>query len=157
MDYTYTYDKPVNPSKLDRELKSSSLASSYKGLYTVGTAVNVVFSVDLPQLSINDLDALVNGHNVVDQEAFVAGKIHKAKEFGANLVVEFGTRNILAALTTAEITEMMITLEPVISALGTGSLNVAVSEMDKITPTALIPIELITEYKTKILAFLASI
>jgi hypothetical protein len=156
MDFILTYDKTINAPKLDKEIRALNI-SGYKGLYSVGTKVKVVFTAEIPQTDTNSVELAVTNHSVSDPAAYVSGKIIKAREFGTGVIVEFGTRNVMAGLTTAQISDMMALLNPVIASLVTGSLNVAVAEIDKITPNAILTAELKAEYRAKIIAFLMTL
>lgn len=155
-DFTYTFDKPINATKLDREIRCLNIPT-YKGFHTVGIKLKVVFSAEITQLDINALTTLVDSHNTADTMSYISGKIMKAREFGAGLIVEFGTRNIMAGLSTAQIASMMVKLNPIIAALNTGSLNVAVAVIDSLTADAILTTELIAEYRTKIVNFIATL
>jgi hypothetical protein len=157
MSTTYAFIKDINPTKLQKEIKASAIGSKFLGISTVGNKATFHFNAELITNEYSTLTDILDDHSTTDASAHVSGKILKAREFGTNLIVEFGTRNILAGLTTEQISSMMALLNPVISALVTGSLNVAVAEIDKVTPDAILTAELIAEYRAKIVAFLATL
>lgn len=150
------YTKIINPRKLDRKLKEKAI-SNYKGLYTIGGDTYLVYKDETTAGEIAIFDDEVNSHNPSDLENELANTIRAAKKFGDDLIVEFGTRNMLEGLTTAQIGQIVQDLGPVISALSTGSLNVAYAAMDSLQPTELLTQELIDLYKGKVAAFLLSL
>ena len=151
MEYSYSIN--CNTPKLIKEIKTLDIVG-FVGVYTVGQDVKVVFENGLGTEDKSNLDNLVVNHSNLDQEAYVASKIVRAKEFGQKIIVEFGTRNVLAGLTTPQIAQVMSKLSDLVTALSTGSLNVAVAAIDAIEPDELLSVELISQYRVKIVEFL---
>ena len=155
MEYSYT--KNANAPKLIKEVKALNLPG-FVGVYTIGQDVRVIFEPALSAGNKNTLDLTVDSHtNDPDPETYVISKIAKAKEFGDDLIKEFGARNVLQGLTTEQISLVMMKLSGLVTALNTGSLNVAVAAIDAIEPDALLTTELIASYRAKIVSFLSTL
>ena len=153
----YSYLKNTNAPKLLKELRALNLPG-FNGIYTVGQDVKVVFASALSTENKATLDITVDSHtNDPDPEAYVTEKIAKAKEFGDSIIMEFAARNVIQGLTTEQIGLVMNKLAGLITALNTGSLNVAIGAIDAVEPDQLITVELIAQYRAKIVSFLATI
>lgn len=153
----YSYVKNVNAPKLLKEIKALNLPN-FSGIYTRGQDVRTIFELSLSPENKNILDLAVDAHtNDPDPEAYVSAKIVKAREFGNTLIVEFGARNIILGLSTGQIRQVMNKLSDLTTALSTGSLNVAVDEIDSLQPDTILTTELIAEYRAKITSFLATL
>ena len=102
-----------------------------------------------------DLDALIANHTTTDINTIVVKKILAAMDFGRNLIAEYGASNVLAGLTISQIQSIMTATAAVQSALSTGSLYVAISEINNIVPDGtIITTEKLTEVRNKIEDFL---
>jgi len=152
----YEYSKDINSDKLNREVKAI-LGNIITGVRTNGIQVFIDVSRELDLVEWDVLSGLVTAHSPFDVNAHVSNKIIKAMDFGKSLMVEFGTRNVIAGLTTPQIQALIHKVMPLISALNTGSLNVAIEEIDTIEPDEILTAETIAVYRAKIVAFLATL
>lgn len=65
-------------------------------------------------------------------QTYIVGVILSASDFGSNLMAQFGSENVLMGLTQDQMDQCLTTLEPVIIALVSGSLKIAISRMNKV-------------------------
>lgn len=95
----YDFNKTCNLNKLSGELKNLPLGyiESKNGVTSV-FMVNELLTEEYALLS-----SIVSAHTVFDMFAYVGGVISDASNFGFSLVSEFGTRNVIAGKTEAEI------------------------------------------------------
>lgn len=86
-----------------------------------------------------------------------AEKVELSIKFGQSLIKEFGGRNVDANVPTVVVKSIMTKLEPVLDALTSGSLNLAIHEIDLITPDEYLSAETIAYFRQKIVDFLATL
>lgn len=88
-------------------------------------------------------------------EEVIKRKILAAMEFGRNLMAEYGSQNVLAGFTLEQIQDIMARTSKVQAALSTGSLYVALVELDAVeTDEVVVTTARITECRNKIQAYL---
>lgn len=153
--YCYNYVKAINADKLDVELKHSSLPYVY--LETVGDKVKLWMRVDLTSEQVSSLDSIMESHTtleMVDPGAIVRDKIVKAMEFGRNFIVSYAADNIMAGYSLADIQKILERTTTITTALTTGSLYVALDELNKLQPDELITEATITKYRHKLQDYL---
>lgn len=139
----YSINKTVNIQKLIGELSAFPIVSI--------TPEHVTTSVELTQQQVTDMEAIITAHNPVDAFQLVRNRILNAMEFGRGIIAEYGASNVLANLTIAEIQTTMTATEKVQSALNTGSMYVAIQEINAIVPDGvLITTAKLTEVRNKI-------
>lgn len=68
------------------------------------------------------------------QLAYVKAKISAARVFGIGLVTTYGASNVLAGLNLAQVQYVMEKTSKIVAALNTGSLYVAIAEINAIEP-----------------------
>lgn len=83
-------------------------------------------------------------------------KVRKAMSFGRDLIAEFGGLNVDSNLSTATIKSILEELKPITEALLTGSLNVALYEIDNLQ-SQYISDDVKNYFKTKIISFLVQL
>lgn len=84
----------------------------------------------------------------------VNSRIRAAMEFGKQLMVEYGTKNVLAGYTTAQILAIADKLSKLQSLLLSGSVYAALEEINALVPDANVTQESIDEFKAKVKNFL---
>lgn len=85
----------------------------------------------------------------------VQGRIQSAKDFGSTLMVEYATSNVLAGFNVSQIQDIMNRTQKVADALNSGSLYVAIEELNALTTDAtLITPAKVTTYRNKIQRYL---
>ncbi len=150
----YSYTKVVNTDKLDSELKVTNLPYAY--LEVNGTdQLRVWMNQDLSVEQESALTMLIQGHDSsegpVDPVKTIANKIFAAMNFGRGVIAEYGARNILAGFTVEQIQEILNRTIHVAAALNTGSLYVAIDELNKVqTDDLLITPATVKYYRNKI-------
>lgn len=132
--YSYSFDKTYNLDKLTKEIDAAHIPMISMDLisssnFIVNTAVQLS---NAQQLALNQVVAShVSASNIVD---VVAGKIMEARTFGIKIIMNYGAQNILAGYPVSIIQEIMIRTAKVQGALNTGSLYVAINEINAIVP-----------------------
>lgn len=73
-----------------------------------------------------------------DPVAYVATKISAARIFGIEIVTYYGASNVLKGLSVEQVQEVMATTSKIVAALNTGSLYVAIAEINAVVPDGVI-------------------
>lgn len=144
----YSYTKVVNTDKLEAEIKITGLPYCY--LETVGVdKLYVWMNEELSSTQESILTSVVQNHTTsmtVSPAELIKQKIIAAMAFGRELIAEYGATNVLAGYSIEEIQEIMDKTARVQVALNTGSLYVALAELDAVE----IDGSIITEEKMEI-------
>lgn len=153
----YSYIKVVNTDKLEAEIKLTNLPYCY--LETVGAdRVYIWMSEELSNGQELILTNLINDHSieiVIQPAELVKQKILAAMSFGRGLIAEYGASNVLSGYSIEQIRDIMNRTYKVQNALNTGSLYVALTELDNIeTDDSVITEEKILHFKHKIQDYL---
>jgi hypothetical protein len=143
--YSYSYNKEYNLEKLNLEIAAAGIPMMSMDLisnthFVVNTAV---------QLSNNQqavLNQVVASHVPISTLLdTVANRILAARSFGTRVIARYGAANVLAGYSIEQIQEITIKTAKVQAALNTGSLYVAITEINNIQPDGV----LITTEKLK--------
>lgn len=91
----------------------------------------------------------------VDPSDIVKAKIRAARVFGQDLIYQYGTHNVMSGFTVEQIQSIMDRTTRIVAALTTGSLYVAIAELNAIeTDDIVITPDVIKTYRNKIEDFL---
>lgn len=130
--FKYRYSKIYDLNKLIQEISdvgipmmSMDLINSHE--FIVNTAE------ELNGSQVSALNSVVSSHvSTTNMEDIVAGKISAARAFGNKLIAQYGAQNVLAGYDIATIQMIMEKTAKVLVALNTGSLYVAITELNAI-------------------------
>lgn len=159
----YNYVQANNPVKLYRELNTSSVAGLISSITISGDNIDIETYDELSTSDETTLSSLIASHTTPDPTASVNKALENAMEFGHKLLLDFSTQNVLNGITQAGKTkEVLNYLINVKSAIDTGSLYVAVAEIDDLI-LAGVPVDLdpfinetiLNTFKARIIAFLS--
>lgn len=130
--FSYTFHKAYTLNKLTEEIAAAGIPMMSLDL-TSSTEFTVNVAQQLTNAQQAALNQVVGAHAAIStlQES-VAAKIMAARDFGVRLIAQYGAQNVLSGYTVEQIQEIMIRTAKVQSALNTGSLYVAISELNSI-------------------------
>ena len=140
----YFHEKTeVNPTKLFHELASLSFKDKidfYEITEKFILKANKVLTLD-EEL---ELKHLLDNHSLDYIAGDIGEVVDKAMEFGHKLLVNFSMENVILGITEAGLTEAVLDyLEPIKSAVQTGSLYLVITKIDRLIfegiPTNLSP------------------
>jgi len=149
--FEYYYTATVNPSKLNREIKSDF---PWLALSTSGASITISSTVELSVEQKETLDYLVVNHTTDDLYAAVKNSIVRATAFGQDMMAEYATKRVLRGATIEDTTSVLSKLSNIQSSLSVGSLYVALNQLGNLQPDDEIPQEDIDEFIQKISAYL---
>lgn len=132
MSIGYNFNKQVNSDKLTKEILVEELPLLF--INTLGDTVSVVMEEELTNEEIDVLSDIIINHTTTDLEVIIKNKILAAMDFGRNLMAQYGAQNVLAGYNVTQIQTIMEATEKVQAALNTGSLYVALNEIENIEP-----------------------
>lgn len=132
--YSYQFTKSYNLEKLNLEIEAAHIP-----MISMDLISSSVFVVNCAAQLTNDqlaaLNRVVAAHiastSMVD---FVASRIIAARAFGIKLIAQYGAQNVLAGYSIEIIQDVMIRTAKVQAALNSGSLYVAITEINSIVP-----------------------
>lgn len=132
----YTFQKTVNATRLKLEIIAAALPTP--SLTAVGSDLSIYFDNALSAQQESDLSDVVTAHSAVTAEDQVAPIIVSAADYGFQLVRDFGTRNVVAGKTDAEIDSILEDADTlkIGMALISGSLKYARRKVSALTPFA---------------------
>jgi len=141
----------VNLGKLTKEL--SSIADLlYMTHYE--SALTVVYSRDLNESELTQINSIVSSHTAIDYNAIVYNSISNAMDFGRQIMIEFGTENVLLGATTEQIKNVVVKLTKIQTLLVGGALHTALEELDVVEPDVFLTQQRLDSFKNKIRAYL---
>lgn len=132
--YSYPFNKAYNLEQLNLEIEAAHIPMISMDLlsptsFVVNTANQLT---NAQQLALNQVVAShIAATNLVDT---VASKIMAARAFGIKIITQYGAQNILAGYPVSVIQDIMLRTAKVQGALNTGSLYVAITEINAIVP-----------------------
>lgn len=132
--FSYTFNKPYTLEKLNNEIAAADIPMISMDLvsdtmFVINTSVQLTNS---QQLALNQV---VASHvKTTDLVNIVADKILAARAFGTRVIARYGASNVLAGYSIEVIQDIMIKTTKVQAALNTGSLYVAIQEINNIQP-----------------------
>lgn len=136
--YHYPYNKAYNLDKLNQEIAAAGIPMISMDLLS-STSFVVNTPVQLTNTQQATLNAVVAAHvATTDVVAAVAARILAARNFGVHVIARYGAQNVLAGYSIDTIQEIMIKTAKVQAALNTGSLYVAIQEINNIEPDGVI-------------------
>jgi hypothetical protein len=128
----YDYTKTVNFTKIVNEFKTSALPFDHCDCF--GDSLSVFMTRDLADGEKTTCDNIVSNHTTTDMAMYIQGKILAAMDFGKNMMSAYGAQNVMAGLTVSQVQTIMEMSAKVQTALLSGSLYVALIEINNITP-----------------------
>lgn len=150
----YVYIKSINPLKLSDELATAGFINATISVDGFDR-VTVNLPITLTTAEQASLDTIIRNHSPLDVRAIVKARILAAAAFGQDLIAEYATDNVLAGYTIPQIKVIIDKTAKVQAALRTGSLYVAIDELDAIEPDQdLVTVEKITQFRNKIQDYL---
>lgn len=143
--FHYPYTKSYSLDKLTEEISGAGIPMISMDLLSP-TQFVINTAVQLSNSQVGTLNAVVAAHiatsSLQDQ---IANRILAARNFGIRLIALYGAQNILSGYNLEQIQFIMEKTAKVQAALNTGSLYVAISELNLIEPDGV----LITTEKIK--------
>jgi hypothetical protein len=160
-----TYAAPkLNLQRFDEALRASTISSRLGYVEGYGEWVRIYLEGDdLSDEEDQLLRGLVAQASQPTAAEIIKARILAAMEFGKNLMADYGTRNVLAGLTTVEVRQVMGATQKLQAALLSGSMYVALEELSLIplplysdeTPgKVIIAPETVAEFRHRIQDFL---
>lgn len=132
--YSYEYNnKALNLTKLVGELATAGfIISSIDSISPTQYSIN--FETILSDGQKQSLDSLIAAHTVApDTLTYLTQRILDCRTFGIHLVAKYGATNIMAGYNVAIIQDIMTRTARVQAALNSGSLYVAITELNAVT------------------------
>lgn len=153
------YVKSVDVELLHAGIKlDAGITTEVTGVsYDTGEGKCWIHFIGTPLASeLTALDALITAHDSTTNAPTrsVEKAVSKAMGFGKNLMIEYAAENVLAGKTTAEVKTISDKLIDLQRLLDSGSLYVALEEMDNVVPDTLVTQATIDDFKAKIQAYL---
>ena len=132
--FSYEFTKEYNLPKLNAEILATNLPISSID-WNSPTQFTVNSTNQLNNLQQLALNAVIEAHNGgVDVLTLVTNKIVDARTFGTRLIDKYAAQNVLAGYDVEIIIQIMDRCDKVMRALKTGSLYVAIHEINLVTP-----------------------
>ena len=131
--HKYTFTKTVNPSGLLADIKSVLNQVSHVNYY--GDQVSIYFPSELVPDDYNVMYATLENHakQFYDTKDYVKSSVGSAIEFGQQVLVEFGTENVLLGIQQYnETNRVRRVMAQVSSAISSGALTDAIYETRQI-------------------------
>lgn len=143
--FSYSYTKQYNLDKLNSEIAAAGIPMISMDLISSNEfIVNTANQLTNSQIAI--LDGVIAAHTVTtNMQEIVAAKIAAARNFGLKLITQYGAQNVLSGYSIEQIQDIMTRTAKVQAALNTGSLYVAIQELNAVQTDA----SIITEAKIK--------
>lgn len=148
----YKFVKNVNLDQLKDEINSSSLKSTITSVQINGTVISVTCNVELNEVQSNQLRDIIIKHNASSQ--IVEDKVVSAMDYGRQLIIQFASRNIMAGLTEAQILQLVLQLKDIQMLLLSGSLKTALTAIQMIKPSVILPQSVLDEFAQKLKTYL---
>lgn len=155
----HEYVKVVDVELLHAELKlDAGITTEITGVSydSGGTKCFIHFNGTPSASELTASDAVIVAHNAIANSATksVEKAVSKAMGFGKNLMIEYAAVNVLSGKTTAEVKTISDKLVDLQRLLDSGSLYVALEEMDNVVPDTLVTQATIDDFKAKISTYL---
>lgn len=130
--FHYTYNKQYNLDKLVKEIESAAIPMISMDLISDSEFV-VNTANQLTNSQILALNGVVAAHTLTTNiQDVVAAKIMAARDFGTRLIAQYGAQNVLSGYSIEIIQDIMTKTAKVQAALNTGSLYVAIQELNSV-------------------------
>lgn len=151
----YNYTKSIKSDLLQKEIIAAGLTDVVY-IETVGNDVKIFFNNLLNEDQEILLSNIVSAHSSVPPMIeYIKNRILAAMEFGKNIMAEYGASNVIRGLTIEQVQDVMVRTERLQKALITGSLYVAIDEINAIeTDEEIITPDRVTEFRNKIETYL---
>lgn len=148
---SYSFNKAYSLEKLNLEIAAAGIPMISMDLIS-DTHFVVNCANQLTNAQQAALNQVVASHVVLtDMVTIVQNKILAARSFGTRLIAQYGATNVLSGYSVDQIQDIMIRTQKVQSALNTGSLYVAISELNLIeTDETIITIAKIKNFRNQI-------
>lgn len=149
--FNYSFTKAYTANKLIEEIGNAGIPMMSMDLIS-NTQFIVNVANQLTNAQLLTLNQVIASHVVTSSMVqLVADKIIAARAFGIGVIARYGAQNVLAGYDIATIQAIMIKTAKVQAALNTGSLYVAISEINAIEPDGvIITVEKLTHVRNEI-------
>lgn len=129
---SYPYTKLYNLDALVNQIAAANIPMiSMDLISTTQFVVNTANALTNDQIAV--LNAVVASHvSTTNLQDMVTAKIVAARDFGMNLIAQYGAQNVLSGYNISQIQDIMNRTAKVQNALNTGSLYVAITELNAI-------------------------
>lgn len=132
--FKYPFTKAYNLEKLNQEIMAAGIPMISMDLPS-STQFIVNTNNQLTNLQQLTLNSVVEAHNSsIDLLTIVTNKIYNARLFGIRLMCKYGAQNVLSGYNVDTIQHIMTRTAKVQAALNTGSLYVAITEINLVEP-----------------------
>lgn len=130
--FSYSFNKKYSLEKLNGEIAAAGIPMISMDLLS-DTHFVVNTAQQLTNAQQNSLNQVVASHSALSTiQDQVASKIMAARDFGVRLIAQYGAQNVLSGYSIEQIQDIMTRTAKVQAALNTGSLYVAISELNAI-------------------------
>jgi len=134
--------------KLQDEINAdTSVDVNVHHIDTVGDDIFITMESEPSESTINAITALVNAHTSLTAFESVQNVIENAMSFGRQLMKEYAASNVIAGYNTAQVKAISNHLENVQRYIDSGSLYVALDEINSLSPLTVDSVELISQAK----------
>jgi hypothetical protein len=149
--FSYPFTKTYNLDKLVNEIAASGIPMISMDLVSPTNFV-VNCANALTNTQILTLNSVIASHIPVSNiQDIVATKIIAARDFGMNLIAQYGAQNVLSGYNVSQIQDIMNRTAKAQNALNTGSLYVAITELNSIeTDSSIITTAKVTAFRNLI-------
>lgn len=124
--------------KLEDEILASIIREKYVSMSTFGVDLSVFVQGDLTADEKTALDVVIAAHVPFDPKAAARNAVAEAMTFGRSVIIDCGAFNAVRNLTSIQIKDITTKTQCVITALLTGSLYVALDELELVSTDATI-------------------
>ena len=136
--YSYSFNKAYDLDRLTAEISAAGIPMISMDLisdtnFIVNSASQLTNTQQLALIAV--VASHIKSTNLVN---IVASRITAARSFGLNIMARYGAQNVIAGYDIATIQDIMIATSKVQAALNTGSLYVAIQEINSIEPDGII-------------------
>lgn len=149
--FHYKFSKKYNLDKLNNEIAAANIPMISMDLISDSEFI-VNTAVELTSQQLQTLNAIIAAHvTTTNIKDVVAARIMAARDFGMKLIAQYGAQNVLSGYDIQQIQYIMEKTAKVQAALNTGSLYVAINELNAIEPDGnLITAEKIASFRNLI-------
>lgn len=150
----YTFQKTnLMLDKLDAELKAITSKVQYLS-WDAPSTLRVITSANLSTLEQNAVSAAVVAHQSQTVKDLIKAAIINGMSFGCNLIADYGTTRKLRGCGIEDTERVLQKLGHIQTSLMSGSLYVALAQLERLEADEDIPQEDIDEFKAKLQAYL---
>lgn len=151
----YNYIKKVDADQLASEITNTTLKALLVSVTATGTLVRITMTTSLDSAKQLILRQMVTNHRPMSAtEKAVQARLSDCRNFGAQLMSEYATQNVLKGISPEQARMVSLRLSAIQQLMASGSLYAVLDELAKIEPDYWFTEDDIKKYSVKIKAFL---